>query len=69
MNELIQVKQHGKVVEVALNRPKTFNAFNLEMISELATILTMLAVDSSVKGITITGRGKAFCTGGDLKFS
>ena len=69
MNELIQVIQHGKVVEVAFNRPKAFNAFNLEMISELATVLTRLAVDGSVKGIALTGRGKAFCTGGDLKWA
>ena len=69
MNELIEVIQHGKVVEVALNRPKAFNAFNLEMISELATVLTRLGVDSSVKGIALTGRGKAFCAGGDLKWA
>jgi 2-(1,2-epoxy-1,2-dihydrophenyl)acetyl-CoA isomerase len=69
MNELIQVVQHGKIVEVAFNRPKLFNAFNLEMISELATVLTRLAVDGSVKGIALTGRGKAFCTGGDLKWA
>ena len=69
MNELIEVIQHGKVVEVALNRPKAFNAFNLEMISELATVLTRLGVDNSVKGIALTGRGKAFCAGGDLKWA
>jgi len=69
MDKLIEVSKHGKVVEVALNRPKAFNAFHLEMISELATVLTRLAVDSSVKGIALTGRGKAFCAGGDLKWA
>jgi 2-(1,2-epoxy-1,2-dihydrophenyl)acetyl-CoA isomerase len=39
------------------------------MISELATVLTRLAVDGSVKGIALTGRGKAFCAGGDLKWA
>jgi 2-(1,2-epoxy-1,2-dihydrophenyl)acetyl-CoA isomerase len=39
------------------------------MISELATVLTRLGVDSSVKGIALTGRGKAFCAGGDLKWA
>lgn len=69
MDELIEVSQHEKIVEVALNRPKAFNAFNLEMISELASVLIRLATDSAVQGIALTGRGKAFCAGGDLKWA
>jgi 2-(1,2-epoxy-1,2-dihydrophenyl)acetyl-CoA isomerase len=69
MDELIEVSQHEKTVEVALNRPKAFNAFNLEMISELASVLIRLATDSAVQGIALTGRGKAFCAGGDLKWA
>ena len=69
MDELIEVRQHENVVEIALNRPKAFNAFNLEMISELANVLMRLSMDSSVKGIALTGRGKAFCAGGDLKWA
>jgi 2-(1,2-epoxy-1,2-dihydrophenyl)acetyl-CoA isomerase len=68
MDELIETRRHVNVVEVALNRPKAFNAFNLEMISELANVLIRLSTDSSVKGIALTGRGKAFCAGGDLKW-
>jgi 2-(1,2-epoxy-1,2-dihydrophenyl)acetyl-CoA isomerase len=69
MNELIETIHHENVAEVALNRPQAFNAFNLEMISELADVLMNLATDSSVKGIALTGRGKAFCAGGDLKWA
>ena len=69
MDELIEVRRHDNVVEVALNRPQAFNAFNLEMILELANILIRLSTDSTVKGITMTGRGKAFCAGGDLKWA
>ena len=69
MDELIETRQHETVVEVALNRPTAFNAFNLEMISELANVLMRLSTDSSVKGIALTGRGKAFCAGGDLKWA
>lgn len=69
MNTLIAVKQHKSIVEVALNRPEAYNAFNLEMITELAQCLTQLATDSSVRGIFITGKGKAFCAGGDLKWA
>lgn len=58
MDELIEVRQHENVVEIALNRPKAFNAFNLEMVSELANVLIRLSTDSSVKGIALTGRRK-----------
>jgi len=43
MDELIEVRQHENVVEIALNRPKAFNAFNLEMVSELANVLIRLS--------------------------
>ncbi len=66
---LIESTKRGNVAEIVLNRPETFNAFNLEMISELARELVHLAADVLVKGIIITGRGKAFCAGGDLKWA
>lgn len=69
MTEFIEVKQHENIVEVALNRPETYNAFNLEMVSQLAGHLSRLAKDSGVKGIVIAGKGKAFCAGGDLKYA
>jgi 2-(1,2-epoxy-1,2-dihydrophenyl)acetyl-CoA isomerase len=69
MTEFIEVIQHENIVEVALNRPETYNAFNLEMVSQLAGHLSRLAKDSGVKGIVIAGKGKAFCAGGDLKYA
>jgi 2-(1,2-epoxy-1,2-dihydrophenyl)acetyl-CoA isomerase len=69
MNQYIEIKQNGNITEVVLNRPETYNAFNLEMITELAKHLTQLAKDDSVKSIAITGNGKAFCAGGDLKWA
>jgi len=69
MSKFIEIKQINKITEVFLSRPEAYNAFNLEMITELAKILTQLATDNSVKGITITGQGKAFCAGGDLKWA
>ncbi len=66
MSDLIEIVHHDVIAEVALNRPKAYNAFNLEMMTELAKQLTHLAVDEKVKGVIITGRGKAFCAGGDL---
>lgn len=69
MTKFIEKKQNGKIAEVFLNRPETYNAFNLQMITELAELLMQLATDNSVKGIIVTGQGKAFCAGGDLKWA
>ena len=69
METLIDTTRKENFTEIVLNRPEAFNAFNLEMISELAKQLTHLATDDSVKGVIITGRGKAFCAGGDLKWA
>ena len=69
MNDLIEVKQHDAITKVILNRPEAFNAFNFEMVSQLAAQMTALAADTSVHGVVITGKGKAFCAGGDLKWA
>ncbi|SMC17061.1 Enoyl-CoA hydratase [Desulfacinum hydrothermale DSM 13146] len=69
MPELVEIIDHGKVREVALNRPKNLNALNLQIMTELADALTAAAADASVRGVCLTGRGKAFCAGGDLKWT
>ena len=69
MGELIEVKQHDAIATVSLNRSEAYNAFNFEMISQLANILTALASDNTVRAVVITGNGKAFCAGGDLKWT
>ncbi|MDX2502481.1 MAG: enoyl-CoA hydratase-related protein [Deltaproteobacteria bacterium] len=69
MSELIELEKHDTIMRVALNRPEAFNAFNLELVSDLADQMTALAGDNSVRGVVLTGRGKAFCAGGDLKWA
>lgn len=69
MSKYIKKKQHGKIAEVFLDRPEAYNAFNLQMITELAELVMELATDNSVKGIIVTGQGKTFCAGGDLKWA
>lgn len=69
MSELIQVKRHDNCVEIALNRPASYNAFNLQMVTQLTDCLMAAATDGGVRGVVIAGQGKAFCAGGDLKFA
>ena len=60
--------QHGEILEIALNRPEAYNALNLDVMMMLSDSLASAATDDSIKGILITGKGKAFCSGGDLKW-
>jgi 2-(1,2-epoxy-1,2-dihydrophenyl)acetyl-CoA isomerase len=69
MPDSIDVQRHGNVVEIALNRPGVYNAFDLPILEELAKKLTSVASDSGVRGVVLAGRGKAFCAGGDLRFA
>jgi len=68
MTKSITEKRDGEVAEVLLSRPETFNAFDLEMVELFAKYLIRLAVDPSVSALVISGEGKAFCAGGDLKW-
>ena len=69
MSQLIQVQQKDAIAAVTLNRPEAYNAFNYEMVAQLSNQLVDMAGDDRVRGIVITGKDKAFCAGGDLKWA
>src|SRR3972149_3668120 len=69
MTKPIKNKKDGGIVEVLLSRPEAFNAFDLDMIELLEKCLISLAMDDSVSVLVISGEGKAFCSGGDLKWA
>lgn len=52
---------------VYLNRPDSSNAFTVTMIDELLDVLTTADINSEVRSIVLSGRGKHFCAGGDIK--
>ena len=68
MSNPIVAQQHGKILEIAINRPEAYNAFDLDVMVSLSDALASAATDKSVKGVMLTGKGKAFCSGGDLKW-
>lgn len=55
------------VLTITFNRPERYNAFNSEMSMEFIDALKKAEKDSTVRVIVITGSGKAFCSGQDLK--
>ena len=68
MSDPILTQRHENILEVALNRPEAYNALNLDMMKMLGETLASAAVDDAIKGVLLTGKGKAFCSGGDLKW-
>ena len=63
----IELKIENKVAFIALNRPEVFNSFNREMALSLQVILDDCEKNDAVRAIVLTGNGKAFCAGQDLK--
>jgi len=60
-------KISNQVAFLTLNRPEVFNSFNREMALELQKTLDQAEASPEVRAIVITGSGKAFCAGQDLK--
>jgi enoyl-CoA hydratase/carnithine racemase len=63
----IVTERQGGVLALRLNRPARLNAFSRDMYVLLDQIVTEAAGDDSVRAIVITGTGRSFSTGGDLK--
>lgn len=63
----IVLKIEGNIAFITLNRPEVFNSFNREMALLMQETLDQCAKDANVRAIVITGSGKAFCAGQDLK--
>ena len=66
-NNSILLKIENNVAYITLNRPEVFNSFNREMALNLQAVLDDCETDDEVRAIVLTGNGKAFCAGQDLK--
>lgn len=66
-NNSIELKIDKKVAFITLNRPDVFNSFNREMAFALQDTLDACETKEEVRAIVLTGNGKAFCAGQDLK--
>lgn len=67
MGTTVNVHREGGVATVALNRPDALNALTSEMMDYLPGVLRELAEDPGVGCVVLTGAGRGFCAGGDLK--
>lgn len=63
----ILLRRSGAVAFLTLNRPAQCNVLSEEMLAALGSALESVAADSSVRVVVLSGAGKAFCAGHDLK--
>ena len=66
MADEVLTSRDGAVLKITFNRPEVYNAFNRELHVALRDALTD-AAHASVRAVVITGAGKGFCAGQDLK--
>jgi 2-(1,2-epoxy-1,2-dihydrophenyl)acetyl-CoA isomerase len=65
--QTVNVYRSDGAATVELNRPQALNAWNAQLGADLLAALQMLAEDDSARAILITGAGRAFSSGADLK--
>ncbi len=66
-DEAIVLTLHGAVAVLRLNEPKSMNALSVRIKAAFERLLPDLLDDDNVRVILITGTGKAFCAGGDIR--
>ncbi|MCM3766262.1 enoyl-CoA hydratase/isomerase family protein [Neobacillus niacini] len=66
-NDVVYYEKNGEASWVYLNKPESMNALSKGVLSKFIEILTILEKDKGTKVVVITGTGKAFCAGADLK--
>ncbi len=65
--ETIAVRTDEQVAVVELQRPDSLNAVTAQMGRELHAALSAIAGDDAVRAVVLTGAGRGFCSGADLK--
>jgi enoyl-CoA hydratase len=63
----ITVRQDGVVLRIAINRPELLNAVTAQMLEDLAELVEEAGSDDTVRVVVITGTGRAFSSGADLR--
>jgi enoyl-CoA hydratase len=65
--ETLRLDREGPIVHLILNRPAQLNAINQRMLEDLSGACESIEGDPSIKVVTLTAEGRAFCAGADLR--
>lgn len=66
-NESVLYQENGRVGVITLNRPTRLNAINPDLLDNLIQKLTMSGKNHDISSVVLTGAGRSFCAGEDLK--
>ena len=67
MYETLELERRGAATIIRLNRPDALNAWNVALGHELLDAVRAVAADDEVRAVCVTGAGRAFSSGADLK--
>ena len=67
MSDIVNYSREDAVATITLNRPDSLNAFTTELRKDLLAELQKAEADEAVRVIILTGEGRSFCAGADLK--
>src|SRR5215468_2294120 len=67
MSDAVKLERAGAIAILRLDDPSTLNALSPAIKEGLAAKVPMLLADATVSAIVLTGTGKAFCAGGDIR--
>lgn len=67
MNTILLERREGGIALVTLNRPERLNAITPEWIEDMHSVLNALETEHSLRAVVLTGAGRGFCAGYDLK--
>jgi len=70
MNELVHInsaQSTAGIVQISLNRPDARNALSFELIEQLEHAVNTVAANSAARVLVLSGNGKSFCAGMDLR--
>ncbi|MEA2149938.1 MAG: hypothetical protein QOD69_1768 [Solirubrobacteraceae bacterium] len=67
MYETLELERRGAAATIRLNRPEALNAWNATLGAELLHAVEAVAADDGVRAVCVTGNGRAFSSGADLR--
>jgi enoyl-CoA hydratase len=67
MDAILKIEREEDIAILTLNRPDALNALSRALVADLSEALRSLSADDSLRAIVLTGAGRAFCAGVDLR--
>lgn len=62
----VLIRKENSIATIVLNRPDKLNALSLDVLQGLENAVADLAADATIRGVIVTGEGRAFCAGADI---